>query len=806
MALGERYNLTFSGDTAINNIWKIEIHEEGYGGASSSVKADRVPFIRSYKGGELYEPIRASEVTVNLIAETNFQFSSFFTPSEFQFVLIIKKNGAIWWQGIQVVENYQEPYTDVPYKVQLRFSDGLGILGFKKFETGGNLISGIATVNDYSDIVANGFMNTTYIDQSAFRVFNENISNDEGMMCLDVLRKILIATGSTIYQSDNKWHIFRIEEAETASPAFIDYLAGSETIDTTGTVTIRKSIINSGTGPRWILVDQELMIQDVYSEIVYSYDYKPPTNDADQLIKDWTFLLKTGAPAANRFDFFSLTADYAGSNKKSYVNENVGLLEPLLITTPVLDITSSITPLDTVGNTVTYQNLFTTTNDTSVLKILGKIHLKNIFPRTAEYGMMYTVKFYFEITIGSYKIQHNPITNVLEWVTAYTIGYDPETTWIRVFQTFNIGDDHIAIYGTIPDMIPIRFIRYEIFSANTVHITDDGYSTDLDDIYVIGDVIRVAGANNSIHNGTFTLTAVGISHVEFVNPAITDSSQNEDNGPGKFQLDSEVKTKYNIDANVELPPFPETSVNDITVKMYTPVNPTLHSGFLTCELITLHSISYRILPDNETMLNQQVIVSTNTNVRDRRLIIPITLGDAGHVSVKNSFKAKPGADYVKTDLWFRRGAPGTTDSAAMVLIIDPYSKYYSTHRRNVSGTLFGDFDFYNVLQSTDSLLYLQNNATFNPIDEQTHVDLLEIKAFSPTITIITDEFTDVKDDFFDTGNDDTGPYDENEVGIHQNQIAESNITAATLYAPISSPILKINDAETSSSTSEDHPA
>ena len=169
------------------------------------------------------------------------------------------------------MENYSEAYIGPPYAITLRFGDGLALLKYIDIlNTSGDppegrikLVDIIAYCtsrlpfnlniyeiinifgNGVADLATNGFLNTTYIDLQAFTRYNKKNDTIETWNCYEILRELMHSTGCTMYQSDNKWYITRIEEGENASVNFLEYTVNSSTyaatLDSSGTVTSHRN-------------------------------------------------------------------------------------------------------------------------------------------------------------------------------------------------------------------------------------------------------------------------------------------------------------------------------------------------------------------------------------------------------------------------------------------------------------------------------------------------------------------------------------------------------------------------------------
>ena len=319
MAYGRKYFLEFGDNKA--NVWRISVLQDGYSGTVYDVKATGSPLIINWLGGGLYQPIRGSQAVVSFFSETDFYFNDFFDATEFEFIVQIKKNGVLYWEGVQIVENYSEPYIGPPYAISLKFGDGLGILKYIDIaDTSGNLPTGRIKLidliahctsrlpynlniyeiinifgNGVADVATNGFLNTTYIDLQAFRRYNKKNDTIEAWNCNEILRELMHSIGCTMYQSDHKWYITRIEEGENASVNYLEYTINSSTyaatLDSSGTVTIQTPITNTESGITWLLQDANMEISEVFNEIIldYQYDLGEISNTDIIVDNDFTF-------------------------------------------------------------------------------------------------------------------------------------------------------------------------------------------------------------------------------------------------------------------------------------------------------------------------------------------------------------------------------------------------------------------------------------------------------------------------------------------------------------------------------------
>lgn len=788
MAYGRKYFLEFGDNKA--NTWRIAILQDGYTGAVTDSVGTATPLTISYKGGDLFEPIRGSEAIVSFYAQTDLQYQEFFTATEKEYIVQIKKNGVLYWQGTHIVESFSEAYVDTPYPVSLKFGDGLGILKYQEFlNSAGALASGRETIgnviafcvsqlpyqlnlyelinileDDIVSIDTNGFLNTIYVDLQAFRNLNKKDDTQEGWKCYDVLKELMLSIGCTMYQCDNKWYIMRVEEGETATINYLDYTIDPTTwaisLDSSGTVGIQDTITNTEAGITWLLQDAELEMSDVFNEISHTYEFNVGDISNTDLIVDNEFQLHNQeATIQDRLGHFGIGSGFAGvsTNLNDLIAKDggagdVGFLrykDALLQVNDTFDATRFLKPLEDVGGTYTRENWITSTVDTSLLTI--NIDLIKILFTKFEYditptsifttpngfwGFQYSIWHFFQIQAGSYYLEEDTDGNLV-WTTTPS----------------NIG----------------RLMTIILGEYSNAWLSPTDLYTD-----------PVSGLGVYFKDGT----------LDFTNKQI----------------------------QIKLPAFPENDIVNLTLTCYTPNAPNITwSSTDTTGVVIDHDIKpldiyygswhWEYLPDDNRLLKDTTTIALITGVRDRKKEIKTKFGDGPHKMIRNSFLTKPATDFLATNLWKYRGSTATTFSVTSVaddgngyakyisttdthtfavgdiilgysgtpgmaglgydipqqvtsipvtvpanrevittapfnatttgtlaewkgssniFIIDPYVKYFGTYRRHLRGTLYGDILFNKTIISRDSKTYFQNSCNFNVIKNQYQVELIEL--------------------------------------------------------------------------------
>jgi len=142
MAFGKKYDITWS--DLRGKVFTAEIHQDGFAGPSTKVKAtDTVVELNWKEDGNLLSPVKPSTANLQLYAEIDFEWKEFFVTTVGEYFLRLIQDGNTIWEGLIVDSVYNEPYVDVPYSVNLRFSCGLSELKSIDYLDGsGNFLTG----------------------------------------------------------------------------------------------------------------------------------------------------------------------------------------------------------------------------------------------------------------------------------------------------------------------------------------------------------------------------------------------------------------------------------------------------------------------------------------------------------------------------------------------------------------------------------------------------------------------------------------------------------------------------------------
>lgn len=777
MAFGEKFNLDFV-DLIRKNTWEIKIFEEGYVGGISSVTGTGEPLIINWLETFLFDPIGASECVVELQSKVNFEFKDFLSAIPNQFLINIKKNGSLYWEGVNVTENNNEPYDDTPYNTSLKFTDGLGQLKFTEFEDGGlidgsvpiidiitfclnklpyqlNVVEVINILEDniFAPSATDSFLNKTFLDRAVFRNFNTSTKEFEGWNCLSVIQNVLHSIGATIFQSSGKWFIVRIEEYEASSVTFIEYLAGTTNIDSNGSLPIRVTIDNDSlTGISWINRNADLNVSKVFDEIEYIYKFGSPDQDPGELISDANFELSfTQLNDIEAFDLFEIGSGYtpglsprkffATANDFYYLEDTFGMFydTPSMQINPVFDPTKFLRSLEYANADHTRENLVTTVNDNAVINFNGWLFMQlgaytlDGFDQTDQLNIPYEITFFISVQIGTFYLEEDS-DGVLSWA-------NDANAVISIRKLFDLKKPEFSWRG------------------------------------------GVGGSNPTIASLDLVFRFGPIA--------------------------------------IELPNFPENALNFFDVKLFQPATPIIFpilnnvTSAIQSITIQLSPLSVKYQPNNGQLLTAITASRFNTDVKDRKKIVTVLFGDGPHSVIKNSFLVFSGFILEASDNWIKASGGintflvdsitstlagkaryiGLTDhdfvvgqyiqgddtftkssykvfqkitqivsskiiitdaqftgndtgtlfernSAAETFILGPYGKYFSVYRDDLRGDLTGNFEFFNSFLGDNDKLYFQRGASYRIKSNEVTVQLIELND-DPTITTNTNQYSGI---------------------------------------------------------------
>lgn len=226
-----------------NDDYRFEIYQVGWNGGTTEISGratiSKVPI------KEHLEPIRGTEISVDLAADTSLTLQDLYSQNELDFPVKFYRNGKLIFNGYLNPDGVFESFTRDVWVITLGCVDGLGAIDNLSFvkENGLHFVGKLSA----QEIVYNCLRRTgidlkinTSIElfyEGYADVSNENIlenirlnsdrfvkrDKDTIMSCGDVLRSVLNLFNAAITQEDGEWWVYRPNDLMTGYAEFKKY-------------------------------------------------------------------------------------------------------------------------------------------------------------------------------------------------------------------------------------------------------------------------------------------------------------------------------------------------------------------------------------------------------------------------------------------------------------------------------------------------------------------------------------------------------------------------------------------------------
>jgi len=356
MAFGQKYQV----ETYTNNggHYYVKIYQDAWSGATTELNCAANGIVLDYPAAsDIFDPIRGSSLTLNLISETDFQFEEFFdtTFGEYKVELYNVTTASIEWEGFNSADIYTENFEVAPYGITLRFVCGLAELKNIPFSgVGGafplkniiwvfrlclNEINDL-NINDCFDYFENSHSNgvndsalmQTYVDTNTYVYIEEGI--EKNISCYDVLSNILRSLACYIVQSEGAWWVIRVKNSYNYSQTYISHPAavgdedrGIVFSDAAATKIISRSVVDSSsyayaTNLRHVESTGTISFTEKIKRLRYIY---LPYKNGFGLIKNGDFIRDYGLNDSLVPAFWSVNV-MDSTDFTSYVNEQQSIV------------------------------------------------------------------------------------------------------------------------------------------------------------------------------------------------------------------------------------------------------------------------------------------------------------------------------------------------------------------------------------------------------------------------------------------------------------------------------------------------
>jgi hypothetical protein len=227
MAYGLKYTIPFKDVDNYSNV--VEIYQDNYVGSSTELIATDVPAVHTYEredNEDITSSIMSATLTISFYSTDVTDFTSFFSYSDREFLVIHKFEGSTVFKGYLLNDITGEPFQDPPYPVVLTATDGLGQL--KEFQMTGpsadtdlgtlifNQLNSLNLELDFeicNDLYEGLVMDNTksIFDQAVGEnlLIQKDTFTQIQLNAFDFLAEICKTFGWALFQRSNRWIIQR---------------------------------------------------------------------------------------------------------------------------------------------------------------------------------------------------------------------------------------------------------------------------------------------------------------------------------------------------------------------------------------------------------------------------------------------------------------------------------------------------------------------------------------------------------------------------------------------------------------------
>lgn len=232
MAYGVKYSCVWESPMREQKTYTIEILEDGYSGEVYPLypTGDVLRITQGQRDDSELEPIKASEAILSLLCvDEGNPYMSLFTTDPMRFKLRIRQGVGPktppYWEGYLVTGTYTQDYSNPPYHVQIRATDGLVILKDIPFlDVNGERFQGVLSLGSIvryilSLVSSNGlkypYVNDPIVpaqDVNTFTIVGlqaeglySTLGGNDVPSCYEVLSAVLASMQCQIYQSQLYW-------------------------------------------------------------------------------------------------------------------------------------------------------------------------------------------------------------------------------------------------------------------------------------------------------------------------------------------------------------------------------------------------------------------------------------------------------------------------------------------------------------------------------------------------------------------------------------------------------------------------
>ena len=237
MARFEKYYIEFqSGD---GYPCRVAFLYEGFAGSTTSLEGGIRPFVLKEfnSDDDIFKPTRALMAEIEILTDVNgVQIENFFADQDSDIAITFAINTIPVWTGYVLQDDFQEVWDDSNHYLIIRAYDGLGMLSDIPFGDNGaelvgrftpfQLLSYAISGAPNTPLIRYGVINNLYhdsmtdVDSPLFQCYIDakTFQQDATVYddCLTVIEKINESFSQTLFQYNNRWYFFRVEELYTS--------------------------------------------------------------------------------------------------------------------------------------------------------------------------------------------------------------------------------------------------------------------------------------------------------------------------------------------------------------------------------------------------------------------------------------------------------------------------------------------------------------------------------------------------------------------------------------------------------------
>lgn len=257
-------------------LYRIEILEDGYTGLTTTLTGSSTPFTVVYKEQEnIYEPSRFSTATLKIFTDT--YLNDLFTTSYQQLKINLITNNTVVWTGFISPEIYSQDYSSVNFDLEIECISAFASLEYINYSLSGTTIS-FYNIIKHCITESKGDYNSVYIPQvyteqlTDMLISNANFYDEDKkpMKLKSVIEELCKFLGWTCTEKDGNIYFLDYNSIASGNTTYNKYNQ-----DLTSSITVNISDVVNLVQLQSEGVDNQLSMQGGYNKVtVIASDYE----------------------------------------------------------------------------------------------------------------------------------------------------------------------------------------------------------------------------------------------------------------------------------------------------------------------------------------------------------------------------------------------------------------------------------------------------------------------------------------------------------------------------------------------------